>query len=397
MWIGTHVVKALCLLAAAAPLTAESHGGGRRLRLRSTVGLQASEAQWPWMPPAQAAAHPWRPPIVHFLFLAVGKVNNIDVWKSFFANAPADKFRAYVHCKVPECTQSVAGSPLVSIPMVPSYYCADLVTPMNHLLNEALQRNGPGQNPADKFVFVSDSTLPAKPFSQIYDTLAARSGSDFCVCSVKEWATRRQQAGVPVEMAVKHHQWSVLDRSHAEKVSQVWRGGAPMVHDFLMRFEMNLPPRSRSVKTFTGSSDTGCLDEFYHMAAIYGTLPYVESKNDTLVSLPEFTNTPLHVAATVDLQGSCDTFVAWPEYAKGRDQPFNTTGNNAFKRLYANLDPLSVPYSGDTSKPGYWDTISSHGMRAIRASEFLFVRKFADSPKVADGGNFASLYRQLVL
>jgi hypothetical protein len=353
------------------------------------------------MQQVDAAVKPWRAPVVNFLFLAEWKVNNIDVWNAFFAQAPHDQYRAYVHCKTPECHTSIAGSRLVPVPMVPSFYCADLVTPMNQLLAQALQAGGPGQNPADKFVFVSDSTLPAEPFSTIYDTLVKRTGSDFCVCSVKEWATRREQptgalGGKPLEMAVKHHQWSILERSHAETVVKLWHSGPAVVHDFMMRFQMNLPPRSRSVKTFVGSSDVGCLDEFYHMAAIYGTLPYTESQNDTVVSLPAFTNTPLHVAPAADIQGSCDTFVAWPDYAKARDQPFNTTGSNAFKRLYANLDPLSVPYSGDARKPGYWDQISSHGMRAIRNSDFLFVRKFTDRPKVADGGLFGSLYPKLV-
>jgi hypothetical protein len=334
------------------------------------------------------------------MFLAVEKVNNLDIWNAFFAGAPQDQFRAYVHCKLPQCTTRFAGSPIVPIPMVPSFYCADLVTPMNQLLSEALKSHG--QNSADKFVFVSDSTLPAKPFSKIYETLSGRSGSDFCITSMKEWATRREQPlvfgqeGKAVEMAVKHHQWSVLERNHAERVVQTWQASLPQVYDFMMRFQMNLPPRSRSVKAFSGSNDAGCLDEFYHMAAIYGTVPYQESKNDTMVSLPAFTNSPLHVAPAADLQGSCDTFVAWPEFAKGSSQPRNTTGMHSFSRLYAALDALSVPYSGDAAKPGYWDAISSHGMRAIRASDFLFVRKFAERPKVVDGGNFGSLYPQLV-
>lgn len=398
MSICGHAVKAFCLLAAVTLPAVESHAVGRRLRIRSVADAKGSSGQWPYV--AAATANAWRPPIVHFLFLAVGKVNNIDVWKSFFAHAPHDKFRAYVHCKVPECAASVANSPLVPIPVVPSFYCADLVTPMNALLGEALLRSG-GANPQDKFVFVSDSTLPAKPFSFIYDSLSPRTGSDFCVCSVKEWATRREQPapgakeGRAIELAVKHHQWSVLDRAHAEKVYSIWRAGPSMIHDWLMRFQMNVPPRSRSVKTFAGSSDTGCLDEFYHMAAIYGTMPYSD-RNDNTVSLPGFTNTPLHVAPTADLQGSCDTFVAWPEYAKVRDKSFNTTTNHAFNRLYANLDPLSIPYSGNAQKPGYWDTISSHGIRAIRASDFLFVRKFADAPKVTDGDSFGALYPSLV-
>jgi hypothetical protein len=343
--------------------------------------------------------------VLNFLFLAVEKVHNIDVWNAFFSKADKDTFRAYIHCKTPECLQSIAGSVLVPIPMVASYYCADLVTPMNALLSEALVKS-PGQHPADKFVFVSESSLPAKPFLHIYNTLTARSGSDFCVCSVKEWATRRApslpgtQEGVPIEMAVKHHQWSVLERSHADKIVSLWRAGPSLVHDFLMRFQMNLPPRSRSVKTFGGSSDTGCLDEFYHMAAIFGTIPYSVSPNGTQVSMPGLTNAPLRVAAETDIQGSCDTFVAWPEYAKALDGTSNATGGkqgNSFTRLYASLDPLSMPYSGDARKPGYWDAISSHGIRAIRASDFLFVRKFSDHPSMTDGGSFGHMYTQIVV
>lgn len=389
MAIGSRIAKAFCLIA----IVAEASAVGRRLRLR---GLAESDA-----PGLQAANSLGRPPVIHFLFLAVDKVNNIGVWNSFFEQAPKEQYRAYVHCKVPKCEASVAGSPLVPIPVVPSFYCADLVTPMNQLLSEALRRSNGRTNPADKFIFVSDSTLPAKPFQQIYGVLAQRSGSDFCVASTKEWLTRRVQqpdggAHKPVEMAVKHHQWSVLERGHAERVTQLWRAGPAFSRDFLMRFEMNRPPRARSVKTFAGSSDTGCLDEFYHMAAIYGTQAYDESFNESVVSMAEFTNSPLHIAATTGLQGSCDTFVAWPEYAKELSKNSSASGRTAFHRLYANLDPLSVPYTGDARKPGYWDVISSHGLRAIRASEFLFVRKFVDQPRIADGGNFGSLYPKLV-
>jgi len=396
MWIGIHALLALCLLVAVAPLAAEGFSVGRRLRLRSGAGSEGRSAQNPWMLAAQLAANPRRPPVVHFLFLATAKINNMGVWNAFFAQAPKDQYRAFVHCKLPECLASVQGSPMAPVTTVPSFYCADLVTPMNHLLSEALRFGGPGQNAADKFVFVSDSTLPAKPFSEIYNTLVKRSGSDFCVTSVKEWATIRAIGGKPVEMAIKHHQWSILERSHAEKVSQAWKSSTPLLHEFLMKYQMNLPPHSRTVKTFAGTNDGGCLDEFYHMAAIYGTLPYEESKNETLVNLPAFTNSPLHVAPAADLQGSCDTFVAWPAYAKERDEPANATGSNPFTRLYTNLDPLSVPYSGNGKSPGHWGAISSHGIRAIRTSEFLFARKFVDSPKIVDGGNFVLMYPQLV-
>jgi hypothetical protein len=363
----------------------DGHTGGRRLQVKtveSTIGALAVGNE--------------RPPIVNFLFLAADKVNNLRVWNSFFATAPRDHYRAYVHCKTMECLSSVSGSVLIPVSMVPSYYCADLVSPMNHLLSEALLAS-PGTNPADKFVFVSDSTLPAKPFAHIYISLSQRSGSDFCVCSMKEWALRKAQPAIgntnaADELAVKHHQWSVLERSHAERVVQVWKSGSPLVNDFLLRFQMNLPPRSRSVKTFSGTG-AGCLDEFYHMAALFGTLKYSGAKPNSTVDLPAFTNSPLQILPEADLQGSCDTFVAWPDFANTS----SAGGNNAFKRLYANLDPLSQPYNGNSMKPGYWDAISSHGIKAIRDSEFFFARKFTDNPRVLDGGDFVSLYTRLVL
>merc|ERR1719387_663831 len=97
------------------------------------------------------------------------KVSNLDVWRSFFASAPWEQYRAYVHCKLPSCVNQVSGTPLVVVPTVPSYYCTDLVSPMNQLVKVALSDGDGLPNEADKFAFVSDSTLPAKPFAYIYN------------------------------------------------------------------------------------------------------------------------------------------------------------------------------------------------------------------------------------
>ena len=50
-----------------------------------------------------------------------------------------------------------------------SYYCTDLVSPMNQLLSYALSTDLGPSNTHDKFAFISDSALPAKPFSEIYE------------------------------------------------------------------------------------------------------------------------------------------------------------------------------------------------------------------------------------
>jgi hypothetical protein len=257
---------------------------------------------------------------------------------------------------------------------------------MNQLLHHALTSDGDMPNIADKFAFISDSTLPAKPFAQIYSTLSARTGSDFCVFPSSEWADVPGVAGL--EIAVKHHQWITLEREHAEKATVLWRKGE--LHNFMSYFAMNSLQYTWSNNSFADHRNFGCLDEFWHMAALYGPIGHVDAGRDQLVQLSLFTGTPLHVSGKAGWQGECDTFVIWSTY-------LHAAGNNPFERLHSSLDKVSIPHGGNHARPGWWDTISSTGILALRNSEFLFVRKFIDNPRLADGGNFGDAYTRLVL
>jgi len=327
-----------------------------------------------------------RPARIFFLFLAVDKISNFAAWKNFFAAAPRDQYRAFVHCKLPACLNYVAGSVVVPVPTVPSYYCTDLVSPMNQLLGHALNDDPGSENPADKFVFVSDSTLPAKPFSQVYTTLAMRQGSDFCAFPANEWADIPGTQG-GLEIAVKVHQWIVLERVHAVNACILWATGKN--HDLMGRFGMNQNAYVWTNNTYADNRNFGCLDEFWHMATLYGTLSHVDSTRDAVVSLNMFTNTPLRISASVGWQGACDTFVMWSKY-------LHAPGNNPFSQFHASLDPASIPHGGNDQRPGWWDTISTHGLQAIRNSGFLFVRKFIDGPRLSDGSDFTEAYTRIV-
>jgi hypothetical protein len=326
-----------------------------------------------------------RPPRIYFLFMAVDKVSNLKVWADFFSQAPASQYRAFVHCKLPQCNQFVAGSVLTAVPTVPSYYCTDLVSPMNQLVAYALNDEPGTTNPADKFAFISDSTLPAKPFSQIYSTLAMRTGSDFCAFPSNEWADVPGVGGL--EMAVKVHQWITLNRQHAERASIMWAKGK--LHDFMSKFHMNYQAYVWTNNSYADNRNFGCLDEFWHMASLYGTLSHVDAARDAVVSLPLFTNAPLRVSASAGWQGACDTFVVWAKY-------LHTPGNNPFQKLHSSLDAASIPHGGNSQRPGWWDTISQHGIRALRNSDFLFIRKFIDNPRLAEGGDFNAAYSKIV-
>jgi hypothetical protein len=257
---------------------------------------------------------------------------------------------------------------------------------MNQLLGHALNDDAGSQNPADKFVFVSDSTLPAKPFSQIYSTLSTRRGSDFCAFPSNEWADIPGSTG-GVELAVKVHQWIVLERVHAVNSCIIWASGKH--HDLMQRFQMNYNAYVWTNNTYADNRNFGCLDEFWHMAALYGTLSHTDATRDAIVSLQMFTNTPLRVSGSVGWQGACDTFVLWSKY-------LHAPGNNPFSELHTSLDPPSIPHGGNDQRPGWWDTISPYGIQAIRKSGFLFVRKFIDNPTLHGGGDFTAAYNQHV-
>mmetsp|Transcript_25659 Transcript_25659/g.64711 ORF Transcript_25659/g.64711 Transcript_25659/m.64711 type:complete len:424 (-) Transcript_25659:99-1370(-) len=329
-----------------------------------------------------------RPPRVYFLFLAVDKVSNLDVWQAFFSSAPAHQYRAYVHCKLPSCAQMVQGSPLMVVPTVPSYYCTDLVSPMNQLIATALQDTDGSPNQLDKFAFVSDSTLPAKPFAYVYSTLSQREGSDFCVFPSNEWADVPSSSGQGVEMAVKFHQWITLERAHAEKAWNLWSSGT--LHNFMAYFRMNSQQYQWNNNSFADNRNFGCLDEFWHMVALYGTLHHSDPTHSQDVQLAMFSGSPLRIDAGAGWQGQCDTFVLWSKY-------LHTLGENPFNALHASLDQPSVPHGGNWARPGWWDTLSTHGIRAIRHSSFLFVRKFIDKPHLYDGPTFADAYSSIVL
>jgi len=186
-----------------------------------------------------SGTQPVMTPKVYFLFLAMDKISNLGIWKSFFNGASPDMYRVLVHCKFREpCVQQLHGSPFELVSTVPSYYCTDLVSPMNQLLNMALQ-DAYGSHPNDKFAFVSDSTLPGKPFPHVHAALTGRTGSDFCVFPSKEWADTLTYDG-QMSMLPKHHQWSVLGRDHAQLTWKLWQSGK--MHDIMYRFRMNTQP-----------------------------------------------------------------------------------------------------------------------------------------------------------
>jgi len=311
-----------------------------------------------------------RAPRLYLLFLAVGQINNFEVWESFFSNAPPEHYRAFIHCKEQSCKDKVAGSPLVVVPTVPTKYCKDLVTAQQQLIHYALRDTNGGVNPSDKFAFVSDSTLPAKPFSTVYSTLIGREGSDFCISPTFQWKVGFE----PWTRVIKHGQWIVLARAHAEQADRKWS----------------------KVDAAQYKKIDNCLDEFWYAFILFGPVFAPRRGHLRQQALDHFTGGPLVTSPSAGLQGQCDTFTLRP---MDRDSSF---GHDTFD-LYHELDEASTPRAIGNARPGSWATVSRQGMRKMRDSSFLFLRKFVESPKLLNAnmtpaaGDFAKFYIEIVL
>lgn len=382
--------------------------GHRQSGSAATKPMQNSSLKVPALRGHSSAEgkHKQRPPRIYFLFLAVNKVANFGVWKTFFNVAPTDRYRALVHCKGAICKLFASKSKLLKlVPTVDGSYCADLVSPMNQLLAAALQDDPGSANPADKFVFVSDSTLPAKPFWHVYDTLIQREGSDFCMFPAMDWADvpvklfRNGEPGSGHELAIKTHQWIVLSRTHSERSVHLWNEG--VMHDMMTNFKLNQAKlwQDPAHRLFGDNQNFGCLDEFWHMSVLFGPWTITDTKVSAEYHYNDLTNSPVKIKPDAGWQGSCDTFALWSEYRKTSfelPQGKTTIAGSPWMKLYSALDEASIPHSS-SSGPAWWDSISRHGIKAIADSDFLFVRKFKDNPRLADGGVFAVEYQRIVL
>lgn len=168
---------------------------------------------------------------LHFLFMAMDAVHHADIWRTFFEQAPAGSWHAWVHCKFPKlCEQQFEREQVSVFQIVPTVYsawCRDLVSPMLQLLRSALA--APASGSLEKFLFVSDVTLPLKPFYLVRSTLAEHpDASDFCIfprqkpemkkgkADQSAWPYSRNRTTRQYTYLVKASQWSILARRDAE-------------------------------------------------------------------------------------------------------------------------------------------------------------------------------------
>lgn len=332
---------------------------------------------WPFHSGPSDARKFTREPQLFFLFLVYVKINNEAVWDRFFAAAVRGvDYQALVHCKSEaSCRANIKSLHRFEIiPSVETQYCHNLVSGTNALLVAALARAGAG-NPHDKYIFVSDSTLPVQPFASMQKHFAANDGSDFCIFPRNEWAEVTEQfhdGTVHMMTGVKHHQWVVLGHEHAAKV--VKEIGNHL--DLMERFQLNM-----------GMKNTGCLDEFWYFTVLYGVMNL--TGRPTTFHLNDFNGGPLKTTL-YETQGRCDTFVHWVPRASGH--------NNNLTRLSKALiaDPGTEMTTATEQRPASISRMSMATLLEMRKSPFLFVRKVNDNCDFSGCESLAEAFDSLV-
>lgn len=324
-------------------------------------------------------------PRVFFLFMSIAGVDRVDQWQAFFEGVPWSQYRLFLHCKRREICdlRLTIKNPLgfTLVDTVPSEYCHDLVSPMVQLTKHAMIESA---SLNDKFLFLSESTLPVKPFWHVYSELVKSRESDICVGPVESWlGMRLNKVSNPLEtehaILVKHSQWVVLSQEHAramvlnwDHVKQagarhqdqwaipVWRPGAAQSNGTGQAPHVGLGKMDKSVRV--------CTDEWAIFASLYGAIIDV---GQSQVSVPGFSTNvlQLHPAGPNFVQGVCRTFVFWGvdrEDAAGLVNELLSDGGT-----HMSCYPRCMG-----SHPADFLTISDYGASALRRSPFLFARKF---------------------
>mmetsp|Transcript_31455 Transcript_31455/g.60769 ORF Transcript_31455/g.60769 Transcript_31455/m.60769 type:complete len:492 (-) Transcript_31455:47-1522(-) len=363
----------------AGPITGAPHGLQRGLEASHNRGLKASHnIHLPFDRPGQSnTSGDARKPQLFFLFLVYVKINNEAVWDRFFASAVRGvDYQALVHCKSEaSCRANIKSMHRFEIiPSVETQYCYNLVSGTNALLAAALARTGQG-TPHDKYIIVSDSTLPVQPFASMHRHFTANDGSDFCIFPRNEWAEITEQfhdGTIRMTAGVKHHQWVVLSREHAAKA--VRKIGTHQ--DLMQRFQLNM-----------GMKNTGCLDEFWYFTVLYGSLNL--TGRPSTFHLGNFNGGPLKTMLH-ETQGRCDTFVHWVPRASGH----NNNLTQLSKALIA--DPGTEMTTATEKRPASISRMSQAALLEMRKSPFFFVRKVNDDCDFSGCESLAEAFDSLV-
>jgi len=328
-----------------------------------------------------------RPAVLHFMFELKDSFPHPGIWGKFFDSAQPGSYMAWAHCTDYHACKNDYVLDLLKVRLVPTTFSvrgADLMSPFVHMMRYALPltEHLAAAGVMEKFMVISDSTLPVKPFSYVFRHQVAEPVSDICMSSINQWASGNVD-GVPVAI-IKHHQWVSLNRSDAEVLARDWRPVRKSKYWNVPLRQGSWASQNRTVPrySFHGGTWYTATDEEAVWALIHGPL-MLPSAGDQ--------SEPMRVYG----QRRCTTYVGFP--ADIGESP-NRTGKASLQASMLQLvaessegwidrhditrqlrhDPATKLYVADgTWHPFLIEEAGDRSIRTLRESEFLFARKFS--------------------
>lgn len=351
----------------------------RHVNISTRSGVHATS-----MSASNTSTPPATRPRLFFLFLTQSGIGHPELWNTFFHGMDVGYYRVLMHCKTnAQCLQKPWTAPpgTTMVDAVPTSYCVDLVSAMVQLLKQAVAES---TSAADKFIFLSESTLPLKPFPEIYHTLTTDDNSDICVNRAESWNQMRFGGLGRKVLVVKHNQWVVLNKEHAGLMVKRW----PSVHEVdASGHHWSVAVRSQSGQLaehqnpLPAMENNQCSDEWAIFATLFGVLS--DDGWQHMVSLPKFGgggSLQMRAGGLGDTwQGNCRTFVFWNQMP---GDPMTELAQS-LQADFPNSQLSCWPHCGDTH-PAEIAALSDHGAALLRRSGYLFGRKFPDHVMTLD-------------
>jgi len=369
------------------------HSESSRQRSASSSDLAG---RWDLVRPESEADPRVRPTVLHFMFELKDKFPHPGIWGQFFDSAQPGTVMAWAHCTNHHSCKNDYVLELLKVKLIPTTWSirgADLMTPFVQMIRYALPMTEhlAAAGVTEKFMVISDSTLPVKPFAHVYWDQAASPSSDICISSPDQWAHGIVD-GVPTAL-VKQHQWVSLNRSDASVLAREWlpvtklKGwNVPLRHARWAGLNRSVP---RAL--FQGGTWYTATDEEAVYAFLFG--PLVLSRLDDPVLPRELFR-----------HRRCSTYVAFPHdleqvaaASPARTAPVGTSSmlqieaeaSASFDHTIITRQLLQDPDAKLTVPPGTWhpflmEKLGDRSLHVLRRSPYLFARKFSPCAELAN-------------
>lgn len=329
-------------------------------------------------------------PKVAFLFLTMADFPWMKAWEAFFQDAPKKDYSIYVHRAALKDAAQRQAQPLplaqygaIEVPWVQTAWCALFGVEVASLFHAM-------QDPANtQFVFVSDSSVPLKPFAYVYKELALHSPETSKIClasgayfkeAKKEFVKQEAKRACVFRdflrginpRAMKHHQWAVFNRAHAKMIIQYAKEALHIYEDVWLQ----AAPDIKNIAE-------GCSDEAVPLIALLHAL---DAKNQSTG------NTWLDLTR-LGVEQNCLTFVRWRNCFVGTQLDLSepladvrTLWKNAHEVLDVNNIDLqkSGLKRGLNGFPHAFDNITGTYLETLMNTNFMFARKFHTEAQVLE-------------